>query len=236
VATDPDTIFAVLKNHAPVYRGSTTRSDHCRQRGFPAICWRLAWAGAVGDAQEDRQGGCARTAHIMRTGWFREVPSRNLKLKFLDIAPAVRHSIKTFGLKVGRIGRGRRGCASWSRGIDFRAHRCKLRRAPACAGSMRGLHRMNIMLTRFRGFRIDCQEARPPRRPRGGARKFAVNGCDVARRHRISLQGVAGVGRGRREGLPEARWCGAVTASDPRAKCAAKRNWSSTDPRERRRF
>ena len=57
----------------------------------------------------------------MRTGWFREVhvkseesyrlrllltQRRNLKRKFLDIENAIRHSIKTFGLKVGKVSRG----------------------------------------------------------------------------------------------------------------------------------
>ena len=60
-------------------------------------------------------------AHIMRTGWFKEVhvksedsyrmrllltQRRNLKRKFLDIENSIRHSIKTFGLKVGRVSRG----------------------------------------------------------------------------------------------------------------------------------
>jgi transposase len=31
---------------------------------------------------------------------------RNLKRKFLDIENAIRHSIKTFGLRIGRVGRG----------------------------------------------------------------------------------------------------------------------------------
>jgi transposase len=58
----------------------------------------------------------------VRTGWFREVhvkseesyrlrllltQRRNLKRKFLDIENAIRHSIKTFGLKVGKVSRGR---------------------------------------------------------------------------------------------------------------------------------
>ena len=58
-------------------------------------------------------------AHIMRTGWFREVhvksdesyrllltQRRNLKRKFFDIENAIRHSIKAFGLRLGRVGRG----------------------------------------------------------------------------------------------------------------------------------
>lgn len=60
-------------------------------------------------------------AHIVRTGWFKQVHvkseesyrlrlllthRRNLKRKFLDIENAVRHSIKTFGLKLGSVSRG----------------------------------------------------------------------------------------------------------------------------------
>src|SRR5262249_27249137 len=60
-------------------------------------------------------------AHIMRAGWFREVhvkseesyrlrlvltQRRNLKRKFLDIENAIRHSIQTFGLRLGKVSRG----------------------------------------------------------------------------------------------------------------------------------
>ena len=60
-------------------------------------------------------------AHIMRTGWFREahiktedcyrirlllVQRRNLKRKFLDIENAIRHSLKVFGIRLGKVGRG----------------------------------------------------------------------------------------------------------------------------------
>jgi transposase len=77
--------------------------------------------GAVGDAQQDRKADARGIAHIMRAGWFREVhvkseesyplrllltQRRNLKRKFLDIENAIRHSIKTFGLRIGRVGRG----------------------------------------------------------------------------------------------------------------------------------
>jgi transposase len=57
----------------------------------------------------------------MRTGWFKEVhikseesyrlrllltQRRNLKRKFLDIENAIRHSIKAFGLRLGKVSRG----------------------------------------------------------------------------------------------------------------------------------
>jgi transposase len=59
-------------------------------------------------------------AHIVRTGWFKQVhvksdlsyrlrllllQRRNLKRKFLDIENSIRHSLKVFGLRVGRVGR-----------------------------------------------------------------------------------------------------------------------------------
>lgn len=60
-------------------------------------------------------------AHIMRTGWFRQahiktegayrirlllVQRRNLKRKFLDLENAIRHSLKVFGIRLGRVDRG----------------------------------------------------------------------------------------------------------------------------------
>jgi transposase len=75
--------------------------------------------GTVGDAQQDRQGGCARDctyrAHRLVPGIKSEesyrlrllfTQRRNLKRKFLDTENAIRHSIKTFGLKVGKVSRG----------------------------------------------------------------------------------------------------------------------------------
>jgi hypothetical protein len=67
------------------------------------------------------KAGDREIAHIVRAGWFREVnvkskdsyrmrllltQRRNLKRQFFDIGNAVRHSIKTFGLKIGRVSRG----------------------------------------------------------------------------------------------------------------------------------
>lgn len=56
----------------------------------------------------------------MRTGWFRQahikseacyrvrlllVQRRNLKRKFLDLENTIRHSLKAFGLRFGKVGR-----------------------------------------------------------------------------------------------------------------------------------
>ena len=60
-------------------------------------------------------------AHIMRTGWFRQAhiktqscyrirlllsQRRNLKRKFLDLENTIRHSLKAFGIRLGKVGRG----------------------------------------------------------------------------------------------------------------------------------
>jgi transposase len=61
-------------------------------------------------------------AHIMPTGWFRQAyiksescyrtrllltpPRRNLKAKFLDLENAIRHSLRSFGIRLGKVGRG----------------------------------------------------------------------------------------------------------------------------------
>ncbi len=60
-------------------------------------------------------------AHIMRTGWFRRAHiktapcyrlrllltyRRNLKCEFLDLENAIRHSLKAFGIRLNRVGRG----------------------------------------------------------------------------------------------------------------------------------
>lgn len=59
-------------------------------------------------------------AHIMRTGWFRQAyiksqscyrtrlllaHRRNLKTKFLDLENAIRHSLKSFGIRLDKVGR-----------------------------------------------------------------------------------------------------------------------------------
>lgn len=66
-------------------------------------------------------------AHLMRTGWFRQAhikteacyrtrlllsQRRNLKRKFLDLENTIRHSLKAFGIRLGKVGRGgsRRRC------------------------------------------------------------------------------------------------------------------------------
>lgn len=58
-------------------------------------------------------------AHLVRTGWFRHahiktdgayrlrlLQRRNLKRKFLDLENTIRHSLKSFGIKLGKVSRG----------------------------------------------------------------------------------------------------------------------------------
>jgi transposase len=131
VATDPDAIFKALKNHIRRLRrvgheaGSLSPwlQVELKQRGLPAICLEAWHARAALSAMRNKtdKADARGIAHIVRTGWFREVhvkseesyrlrllltQRRNLKRKFLDIENAIRHSIKTFGLKVGKVSRG----------------------------------------------------------------------------------------------------------------------------------
>jgi transposase len=131
VATDPDAIFAALKNHVRRLRrlgheaGSLSPwlQVELKQRGLPAICleaWNVRAALSAMRNKTDK-ADARGIAHIVRTGWFREVhiksedsyrlrllltQRRNLKRKFLDLENAIRHSIKAFGLRVGQVSRG----------------------------------------------------------------------------------------------------------------------------------
>jgi transposase len=131
VTTDPDAIFRVLKPYVSKLRrlgheaGSLSPwlQAELKQRGLPAICleaWNVRAALSAMRNKTDK-ADARGIAHIVRTGWFREVhvkskdsyrlrllltQRRNLKRKFLDIENAIRHSIKAFGLKVGKVSRG----------------------------------------------------------------------------------------------------------------------------------
>jgi transposase len=136
VTTDPDAIANVLKPYvAKLHRAGHEAGPlspwlrvELKQRGLPAICLEAWHARAALSAMRNKTDKA--DARGMRAGWFREVhiksaesyrlrllltQRRNLKRKFLDIENAIRHSIKTFGLRLGRVGRSsRRGCASSS--------------------------------------------------------------------------------------------------------------------------
>ncbi|MGB8525753.1 MAG: IS110 family transposase [Rhodoplanes sp.] len=131
ITTDPDAIAKVLKPYLSKLRrvgheaGSLSPwlQVELKQRGVPAICLEAWHARAALSAMRNKtdKADARGIAHIMRAGWFREVhikseesyrlrlvltQRRNLKRKFLDIENAIRHSIKTFGLRIGRVGRG----------------------------------------------------------------------------------------------------------------------------------
>jgi transposase len=82
VTTDPDAIFKVLKPYAAKLRrvghaGSLSPwlQVELKQRGLPAICVEAWHARAALSAMRNKtdKADARGIAHIMRTGWFREV-------------------------------------------------------------------------------------------------------------------------------------------------------------------
>ena len=134
-------MFKVLKPYAAKLRrvgheaGSLSPwlQVELKQRGLPAICVEAWHARAALSAMRNKtdKADARGIAHIMRTGWFREVhvksdasyrlrllltQRRNLKRKFLDIENAIRHSNQDIRAQnsAGLVAaNSRRGCASW---------------------------------------------------------------------------------------------------------------------------
>ena len=131
VATEPEAICKALRKHLPRLRrvgheaGSLSPwlQTELTKLGLPAVCLEARHTRAALAAQRNKtdRADARGIAHIMRTGWFRQVHVKsrdsyrlrlllnqrsNLKRKFLDIENAIRHSIKAFGIKVGRVSRG----------------------------------------------------------------------------------------------------------------------------------
>ena len=131
VVTDPDSIKAALKP----YLGRLRRVGHeagalspwlhgeLLRLGLPAICLETQHVRAAMSAQRNKtdKADALGLAHLMRTGWFRKAHiksescyrlrlllthRRNLKRKFLDLENAIRHSIKSFGIRIKGTGRG----------------------------------------------------------------------------------------------------------------------------------
>jgi len=131
VATDPAAIAAALAS----YSGRLRRAGHeagalspwlhpeLLAIGVPAVCLETRHVRAAMSAQRNKTDAADALgiAHIMRTGWFRQahiksegsyrirlllVQRRNLKRKFLDLENTVRHSLKAFGIRLGKVGRG----------------------------------------------------------------------------------------------------------------------------------
>jgi transposase len=89
---------------------------------LPAVCLETRHVRAAMAAQRNKTDAtdALALAHIVRTGWFRQVhvksdesyrlrflltQRRNLKRKFLDIENTIRHSLKAFGIRLGKVGR-----------------------------------------------------------------------------------------------------------------------------------
>lgn len=131
VVTDPDAIKGALKP----YLGRLRRLGHeagalspwlhpeLLRLGLPAVCLETQHVRAALKAQRNKtdKTDALGLAHIMRTGWFRQAHikseacyrlrlllthRRNLKRKFLDLENAIRHSLKAFGIRLHRVGRG----------------------------------------------------------------------------------------------------------------------------------
>ena len=131
VVTDPQAITAALKP----YLGRLRRVGHeagalspwlhpeLLKLGLPAVCLETQHVRAALKAQRNKtdRADALGLAHIMRTGWFRKAHiksaacyrlrlllthRRNLKRKFLDLENAIRHSLKAFGIRLNRVGRG----------------------------------------------------------------------------------------------------------------------------------
>lgn len=131
VVTDPDAIKLALKP----YLGRLRRVGHeagsfspwlhpeLLKLGLPAVCLETQHVRAALKAQRNKtdKADALGIAHLMRTGWFRQAHikseacyrlrlllthRRNLKRKFLDLENAIRHSLKTFGIRIQGAGRG----------------------------------------------------------------------------------------------------------------------------------
>lgn len=131
VATDPAEISDALSRYAGRLRrvgheaGSLSPWLHAELAalGLPIICLETRHVRAAMGAQRNKTDAndALGIAHIMRTGWFRQahiksencyrmrlllVQRRSLKRKFLDLENTIRHSLKVFGIRLGKVGRG----------------------------------------------------------------------------------------------------------------------------------
>jgi transposase len=129
--TDPESIYAALSQYvARIQRVGHEAGSfspwlqvELTALGLPAVCLEAFHARSAMSAMRNKtdRTDAQAIAHIVRTGWFKQVHvksdesyrlrlllthRRNLKRKFLDIENAIRHSIKTFGLKLGAVSRG----------------------------------------------------------------------------------------------------------------------------------
>lgn len=130
VATEPEAIaqalapFAATLQRAGHEAGSLSPwlQPGLKALGLPAVCLETRHVRAALAAQRNKTDAtdALGLAHLMRTGWFRQahvktdeayrlrlllIQRRNLKRKFLDLENSIRHSLKSFGVKLGKVGR-----------------------------------------------------------------------------------------------------------------------------------
>jgi transposase len=130
VATDPETIHKQLKPFLSKLKrvgheaGSLSPWLHPEllAKGLPAVCLETHHVRNALRAQRNKTDAADALgiAHIVRTGWYKSAhikseegyrlkllltQRRNLKRKFLDIENTIRHSLKAFGIRLGRTGR-----------------------------------------------------------------------------------------------------------------------------------
>ncbi len=130
VATEPAAIakalapFAATLKRAGHEAGSLWPWLHpeLKAQGIPVVCLETRQVRAAMSAQRNKTDAtdALGPAHLMRTGWFRQAHvktegayrlklllthRRNLKRKFLDLENAIRHSLKSFGVKLHKVGR-----------------------------------------------------------------------------------------------------------------------------------
>jgi transposase len=131
VVTDPAAIAAALQPFAEALRrvgheaGALSPWLHpeLKRLGLPAVCLEARHVRAAMAAQRNKTDAADALglAHVVRTGWFRQAyvksegayrlrllltHRRNLKRKFLDLENAIRHSLKAFGVRLHKVGRG----------------------------------------------------------------------------------------------------------------------------------
>jgi transposase len=131
VATEPEAIAEALAPFAATLRragheaGSLSPWLHPQLKalGVPVVCLETRQVRAAMSAQRNKTDAtdALGLAHLMRTGWFRQAyvktdgayrlkllltHRRNLKRKFLDLENAIRHSLKSFGVRLNKVGRG----------------------------------------------------------------------------------------------------------------------------------
>ena len=131
VATEPEAIAEALAPFAATLRragheaGALSPWLHpgLLALGVPAVCLETRQVRAAMSAQRNKTDAtdALGLAHLMRTGWFRQAHvktegayrlklllthRRNLKRKFLDLENAIRHSLKSFGVKLHKVSHG----------------------------------------------------------------------------------------------------------------------------------